>query len=130
MTNIVKELKGRGFVEEVGLGRSVTGRRPVLLQFNPPASTVVGIEVTAAQTRVAMVDLAGQIVRKTARTMATAPKPEVALRRACREAMGMVEAMGVSPGKLLGAGLAIEGVVDPPRNVSYCRRTWTGAMCR
>ncbi len=113
VANIVKDLKGRGFVAEVGLGRSVTGRRPVLLQFNPCARYVVGIEVTAAQTRVALVDLAGRIVPKTARTMATAPAAEAALRKACTEALGMLKAMGVSPRTLLGAGLAIEGVVDP-----------------
>ena len=95
VANVIKELKGRGFVEEVGLGRSVTGRRPMLLQFNPCARYVVGIEATAAQTRMALVDLAGRIVRKTAHTLATAPEPEAALRKACGEAMGMVEAMGV-----------------------------------
>ena len=113
VTNIVKELKGRGFVAEAGLGQSVTGRRPVLLQFNPCARYVVGIEVTAAQTRVAVVDLAGRIVPKTTRTMVTAPEPEAALRKACGEAKSILKAMGISPGKLLGAGLAIEGVVDP-----------------
>ncbi len=74
---------------------------------------MVGLEVTAAQTRVALLDLAGRIVSKTARTMATAPKPEAALRRACREAIAVVEALGVPPEKFLGVGLAIEGVVDP-----------------
>ena len=113
VANIIKELKGRGFVAEVGLGQSVTGRRPVLLQFNPCARYVVAIEVTAAQTRVALIDLAGRIVPKTARTMATAPEPAVALRKACAEALAMAETAGGSPGKLLGAGLAIEGIVDP-----------------
>ncbi len=113
VASIVKELKSRGFVEEVGLGRSVTGRRPVLLQFNPRAQYVVGAELTADQTRVALVDLAGRIVLKTERATAAADAPQAVLQGVCSDAVTLVQEIGASPEKLLGVGIAVEGIVDP-----------------
>ena len=39
VANIVKELKGRGFVEEVGLGQSVTRHGPCSCSSIPPRGT-------------------------------------------------------------------------------------------
>src|SRR3990172_7180373 len=111
MASIVKELKGRGFVEEVGLGRSVTGRRPVLLRFNPHAQYVVGVELTADQTKVALVDLAGRIAIKTERVTATDDDPQDVLQGVCSDAVSLVQEIGTSQEKLLGVGIAIEGIV-------------------
>ncbi|MCX7425311.1 MAG: ROK family transcriptional regulator [Planctomycetia bacterium] len=115
IASIVKELKGRGFVEEVGFGRSVTGRRPVLLRFNPRAQYVAGIELTAGQTRAALFDLAGQIVRKTDPAAVTDSDPQSALRGACADVLSLAKKAGVPREKLLGVGISVEGIVDPNR---------------
>ena len=54
-------LEGAGVVEEIGKGNSSAGRRPVLIQFNERARYVVGIEVTAEKTKLAVVDLGANI---------------------------------------------------------------------
>jgi predicted NBD/HSP70 family sugar kinase len=113
VANIVKELKGRGFVEEIGLGRSTAGRRPMLLQFNPRAQYVVGVEFTASQTKVALVDLAARIVRRTERPTTVKKDPIEVLRDICSSALSLTLQMGISKEKLLGVGIATEGIVEP-----------------
>jgi predicted NBD/HSP70 family sugar kinase len=112
VASIVKELKGRGFIDEIGLGRSATGRRPVLLQFNPRAQHVAAIELTTDQTRVALVDLAGRIVVKTQRTTAIGVDPRDAIEGACDDALALTREVGFAREKLLGVGISVEGVVD------------------
>jgi predicted NBD/HSP70 family sugar kinase len=113
VASIVKELKGQGLVEEVGLGQSVIGRRPMLLQFNPRARYIVGVELTADRTRVALLDLAGTIVLKTDRITVTDSDPQSALGAVCADALSLIKKVGVSREKLLGIGISVEGVIDP-----------------
>ncbi len=57
VTGIIRELIDMGFVNEVGLGQSRGGRRPVKLKVNSDAGYVMGIEVTSKETAVAIADL-------------------------------------------------------------------------
>lgn len=57
VTGIIRELIIMGFVDEVGLGESQGGRRPVELKFNCAAGYVIGIEVTSQEIAIAIADL-------------------------------------------------------------------------
>lgn len=57
ITGIIRELIDTGFVNEVGLGESQGGRRPVSLQFNSSAGYVIGIEITSQEITIALTDL-------------------------------------------------------------------------
>lgn len=110
--SIVKELRDRGFLDEIGPGQSVTGRKPVLLRFNPQARLVVAIELTSAQTRVALVDLAGRILMKTQRPTQSNVDPQKAIEQVGAEAMALTARAEVPREKLLGVGVSVEGIID------------------
>lgn len=57
ITGIIRELIDTGFVNEVGLGESQGGRRPVSLRFNSSAGYVIGIEITSQEITIALTDL-------------------------------------------------------------------------
>lgn len=57
ITGIIRELIDRGFVREVGLGRSYGGRKPVKLEINENKGYVIGIEVTRQEVTIGVADL-------------------------------------------------------------------------
>ncbi|MBP2646208.1 MAG: Glucokinase [Firmicutes bacterium] len=57
ITGIIRELIELGFVEEVGLGKSQGGRRPVKLKLNCSVGYVLGVEVTSKEVTFAVADL-------------------------------------------------------------------------
>jgi glucokinase-like ROK family protein len=60
ITGIVREFLEMGFVQEVGLGKSHGGRRPVKLKLNSGAGYVIGVEVTSHEVTLALADLKNQ----------------------------------------------------------------------
>ncbi|MET7903920.1 ROK family transcriptional regulator [Streptomyces sp. NPDC005355] len=59
LTVIVRELLETGHVIQVGTGGSSGGRRPLLLEFNPAAESLVVLSLEGDQANAAVVDLAG-----------------------------------------------------------------------
>lgn len=56
----IEALVARGFVLEVGDGRSTGGRPPSTLMFNPQAGMVLAADLGATHARVAVTDLSGE----------------------------------------------------------------------
>ena len=64
ITNIVRDLRARALVEEIGTGESIKGRKPTLLRFNPEGRFVIGVEIYVHQLTIAMLDLSGNIKKR------------------------------------------------------------------
>ena len=58
-------------------------------------------------------DLAGRIVRRTERATPTGEDPQSVLQGMCADAVSLVQRVGASEERLLGIGIAMEGIVDP-----------------
>ena len=63
--SLAGELLKLGLLRELGLGPSTGGRRPRSLQFNARYGVVAGIVLGAATTRLAVADLAGEMLAAT-----------------------------------------------------------------
>lgn len=57
VTGIVRELLTMGLVEEIGLGHSQGGRKPVKLRLNSSAGYVLGVELSSYEAVISMADL-------------------------------------------------------------------------
>ena len=113
VTEIIKDLLKTGFVDEVGIGLSRGGRRPIVLEFQSQAGVILGVDIGATHVAVALTDLQGSILAWQERDHPVRTDPEgtwalvIELCDAC-----MRESGGESI-PLLGIGVAVPSPVDP-----------------
>ena len=62
VTGITNNLLERNLIREVGLGESVQGRKPIMLDINPDFGLIIGIDVGRVSLRGCLTDLCGQIL--------------------------------------------------------------------
>ena len=62
VSEVVSEILPTGLVEEVGLGKSRGGRRPVLLEFQDDSCVILGVDMGAAHVGVALTNLRGKVL--------------------------------------------------------------------
>lgn len=117
VSTLISRLMEEGLVEEIGTADSTGGRPARLLQFNPKAGYLIGVDIGANLMSGAVVDMGGNIV----------------LRRSCPSTKGLRSAdilvslieelwaqAGQPPEKLLGVGLGIPGITaNNGQRVSY-----------
>src|SRR3990167_5334089 len=112
VASIVKELKERNFIEEVGYGESSGGRRPTMLRFNPEAQYVISVEFFADDTNVAILDLAGNIKNKSSFQTSPGMGQKAVFEKFAQEAEGLLDELQIEKTNVLGVGVSFEGIVD------------------
>ncbi|MBD3349117.1 MAG: ROK family protein [Candidatus Eisenbacteria bacterium] len=113
VSEVVAEILPTGLVEEVGLGKSRGGRRPVLLEFQYGACVILGVEMGAAHVAVALTDLRGNVLAWEQREhpVRTDPEGTRALIAELADTCLSNEAREERP--LVGIGVAIPSPFDP-----------------
>jgi len=117
VTNIVKILKKRDLVREIGPDRSTGGRNPTLLSLNPEARYVMSATFFADEITVAALDLVGRI-KKTVKV-----RPEIEKGQArvfenfARAADSLFDALHLDKKDIAGLGASFEGIIDHKRGV-------------
>jgi glucokinase-like ROK family protein len=97
---IVDQLVRDGLVVEGGAGLSRGGRRPIVLDINPDAGRVVGVDIGATHLYILVADLLGRIVGAFESRISISDGPDQCLRQAIN---GVERALGQ-------AGVGIEAV--------------------
>lgn len=106
-----------GLVKEVGLGRSSGGRKPRILEFNPEAGYVVGVDLGSSNLAVALSNLGGSIVTKK-KGPPVSPQLGVDITNPLALLVNqLLREGGVPREKVLGIGVAAPGVTDPESGV-------------
>ena len=113
VSNLAGELIDEGVVEEAGQVESDGGRPRVLLRVAPEFGYVVGADVGETRVQVELFDMS-----MTARAKAdygldsTTPQPADVVSRVLDGLRTVVAQAGVDPARVLGAGVAVSGVVE------------------
>jgi len=107
VSTIVDDLIALRLVLERGAGVSRGGRRPIVLQVNPDAGRVIGIDLGASHVLVVLADLCGRILDEVQEPLDIAGGPDVCLPHVA----GRVEALLARQGG--AAGLSAIGVGVP-----------------
>jgi N-acetylglucosamine repressor len=107
----VAELLARGLVEEIGPDRPSRGKPPILLRLNPDARHIVGIDVSGADFRGAVVNLRGEV-----RHALTLPRDNRSGAAALETAYDLLDRLvRAASAPLLGLGVGTPGLIDPLR---------------
>lgn len=112
ISSLVEELLQRGLIREIGLNSTGTGRPATLLEINPQAGAILGIELGVDFVLVALSDFVGKILwRRLIQTDPAAEQDNTLARtqELVDEAIAMARQLDT---RLLGIGLATPGTVD------------------
>ena len=64
VSNIVNDLVKVGFVKETGVGESIGGRPPLLLDLNLEGGFIIGVDIGSDNIKAIVVDFLGNIIAK------------------------------------------------------------------
>jgi predicted NBD/HSP70 family sugar kinase len=116
VTGITAELIQEDIIYEKDTGKSLGGRRPILLAINPSGRYVVGIKLTETKAIGALTDLeATVIVKKTKKLRGNAS--EAVIKQLSQLATELMKAAGLPKKKLLGVGVGLAGIVNSDQGI-------------
>lgn len=113
VSEIVSVLLSTTLVAEAGVGESRGGRRPIVLQFQDDACSILGVDMGATHISVVLTDLRGRVLAWRNREFPVRSDPAgtraaiIALCEAC------LAGSHVRRGQLLGIGVAVPSPMDP-----------------
>lgn len=106
------ELLARGLIHEIGLNTSGTGRPATLLQLNPQAGNIIGVELGVDFIAVLLTDFVGHTVRRWHREVDPSEPQEIVITYTQTMVDEALAAARLLPAPLLGLGLTLPGMVD------------------
>ena len=116
ITRIVTELLEQGVIQEGRHGKSTGGRKPVYLHIDYSKLFIVSVQLLRDDSRVALLDLDGQILLKR-KLSPSSLAPQTLLLEATEMIETLLEESPINREHILGVGVAISGVVDSKRGV-------------
>jgi predicted NBD/HSP70 family sugar kinase len=115
----VAALSERGLVVEREEGLSTGGRPPTLLSFNADAGVVLSAAIGRSRTRLAVCNLAGDILALTDLEQEVGTGPDDLMPDVVKRLEALLDQVGgVGPESVLGVGLSLPGTVDQQRGCS------------
>ncbi|MDT0450129.1 ROK family transcriptional regulator [Streptomyces hesseae] len=115
VSNIVRELKDGGTVEVTPT--SSGGRRARSVSLSGDAGIVVGVDFGHTHLRVAVGNLAHQVLAEDAEPLDVDASAEQGLQRAEYLVRTLITKAGINPGKIVGVGLGVPGPIDAESGV-------------
>ena len=112
VSSLVDELIAHGFVREIGANASAGGRPAVLLELNPAAGYIVGVEIGIGYLNVALTDFHATILWKRQAPFSESDSQRQVVNQVIallRQAVRQGERTGT---RLLGIGIGIPALVD------------------
>ncbi|GAB2622188.1 ROK family transcriptional regulator [Streptomyces capparidis] len=113
ISNVVAELLAEGLVEEAGSVDSDGGRPRILLRVTPDSGCLIGVDVGETRVRVELFDLTLTELARAERPLADRGYDVATVVNHIGDGIAEVLAgAGVPPGRLLGAGVGVPGIVE------------------
>jgi len=113
VSDIVEQLLTSGLVAEAGEGISRGGRRPIVLEFQDGACSILGVDIGASHISVALTDLRGKVLAWHHRDFPARTDPQGTGQLVLDLCEACLTDTGVRRTRLLGIGIAVPSPVDP-----------------
>jgi N-acetylglucosamine repressor len=119
VSTVVAELEGLRIIRELGRGKSQGGRRPILIEFNPEAFFLMGLDLGITKINAVITDLHGHIVAQRRSAIDIQRGKDHILNEMLTTARDLCNSPN-SPATngVAGIGLSVSGLVDMDRGIS------------
>lgn len=112
VSSLVQQLIDSGLITETGVGKNITGRPGILLQLNPIAGGIIGVEIGVDFISVVLTDFAARVVwRHQERTDRREQQASI-LRRCIANVESAVAQAKLRGLPILGMALGVPGLID------------------
>ncbi|MFO7173890.1 MAG: ROK family transcriptional regulator, partial [Bacillota bacterium] len=111
VSNLCTGLLDRGLIEEVGLGASRGGRKPVMVRLSS-SRFALGVQVGVDEVAVLLVSLACEPLRRRAEPLPPGAEPQAVVDQVTRLVGEVLAEAGVGPDRILGVGVSLPATVD------------------
>lgn len=114
VSSIVNRLVNTGLIKEIGVGKSKSngGRKPVLLELNPEAFYIVGVDLGTNNIIAIVTDLKAKIKGKVSIPTEVYKGLSGVLENLERAVSEVISISGVKKTKIIGMGMAVAGLID------------------
>jgi len=119
ITNLMNELTAEDWVSNFGIGQSKGGRKPILYGVNPDYGYIFGIDLSRQFTRLCIFNLHNEQVCEMVEVPSGLDTTDKILQVLKIEVKKVLKENKISNEKILGYGIAIPGLIDIKRDVSY-----------
>jgi glucokinase len=113
VSGIIETFIRKGLVRELGPGETASGRRPVLLEFDPASGYAIGIDVGGTHIKMGLSDLGGNLLCQKKISSKTIGTGETAVAGLAELIRAMIAENHLDKTAISGVGLALPGIVDP-----------------
>lgn len=119
VSRITRDLVDAGLVKEQGLTEKPTGpgRRFVELSINPSGGFVLGISINVFQQSVTLTNLLNETIEQVELKLKSLTESDSVIKEVVKAARYLMEKHPEKCERLLGAGVAITGAIDPVQGV-------------
>lgn len=107
-----------GLVRDTGIGASSGGRKPMMIELNPGAYYVIGVDMGTTDVSTGITDLEGRIQHKVTLPFGDAQTPEAVMGIISQSIRMVIEVSGLTSDQFLGIGMGVHGLVDPVKGIS------------
>lgn len=131
VSEIVEHLIASGLVSEAGEGASRGGRRPIVLEFQDDASSILGVDIGSSHVSVVLIDLRGRVLGWHHRDHPVRTDPSGTVRLVVDLCDRCLAEAPMKRARLLGIGIAVPSPVDPrdpERLSSVALPSWGGRL--
>jgi len=118
VSSLVNELIASSLVDEIGVGESSGGRKPMMLIFNGTAGYAIGVDVGVTDLLAVLTDLTGQVVEeyRVQHDNVSLEETVALLKASIRELIGRAPD---SVYGIIGIGIGLPGICDEDGNLLF-----------
>ncbi|MDF2927562.1 MAG: hypothetical protein K0R57_6476 [Paenibacillaceae bacterium] len=119
VSTLVAELMEENLLDEIGMGESSGGRKPVMLVFRQEAGYAIGVDLGVNYIHAVLTDLKGELVhekRQSLKGILEADQVLAELKACLRQ---LIELAPASPYGIVGIGVGVPGITDNKGTVLF-----------
>lgn len=126
---LVEEMIHEGLLQEVGMGDSKGGRKPILLEYNYQAFVIAGAIFEGTSLDMTIADLKGEFLARYRKKLAQPADGEAVIADLAHGLEHLLKESGMARERLLGIGVGLQGVTQRGSGtVSFSPSTgWMGS---
>lgn len=118
-TRLVNELLEEGYLTEIGFAPSTGGRRAAMYALQPNRLFTVSVAMDQFVTRIAIMDVANNLVKPVVKMELPLADNEKALSILIQQINTAIQKSGVSKEKIIGIGIGMPGFIDVTKGINY-----------